>query len=236
MLSNTAKKALEYYGGTELWQNAKTIEAEVSTKGMAFTLKHRPIFNHAKIVMEVGKPFVKLTPIGKDKNIIGVLDGKNVWLEDEKRTIIARREDARIYFPNGRRFFYWDDMDMTYFANYAFWNYFTFPKLLMNEKIIWNEKKSGFLEATFPDSIPTHSKFQEFKIEMSTGKLLQHNYTVDVFGSWAHVANVVNEHKDENGLKYPSRRIVTPKTKNKILKIPVMIDITVHNFRVTNDG
>ncbi len=232
MLSNTAKKALEYYGGMELWQSAKTIEAEVSTNGLAFTLKRRPIFNHAKIVMDICKPFVKFTPIGKDKNSIGVLDGKNVWLEDEAGKIIAHREDARKYFPNGRRFFYWDDMDMTYFANYALWNYFTFPNLLMNETIKWNEKEEGFLKATFPDSIPTHSKFQEFKIDMSNGKLLQHNYTVDVFGNWANVANVVHEHKEENGIKFPSRRIVTPKTKNIILKSPVMIDITVHKYNL----
>jgi len=234
MLSKTAEKALEFYGGKELWQNAKMLEAHVSTTGLAFTLKRRPIFEHAKIVMEVDKPFVKLTPIGKNKNITGVLDGNDVWLEDENGKIVARREDVRKYFPNGRRFFYWDDMDMTYFANYAFWNYFTFPNLLMNEKIVWNEKEPGFLEAIFPDSLPTHSKFQEFKIDMLTGELLQHNYTVDVFGSWAHVANVVTEHKEENGIKYPSRRIVSPKIMNKILKNPVMIDITVHSFKLSN--
>ncbi len=234
MLSETAEKALEFYGGKELWQNSKMLEVYVSTTGLAFTLKRRPIFEHAKIVMEVDKPFVKLTPIGKNKNITGVLDGNDVWLEDENGKIIARREDVRKYFPNGRRFFYWDDMDMTYFANYAFWNYFTFPNLLMNEKIVWNEKEPGFLEAIFPDSLPTHSKFQEFKIDMLTGKLLQHNYTVDVFGSWAHVANVVTEHKEENGIKYPSRRIVSPKFMNKIFKNPVMIDITVHSFKLSN--
>jgi hypothetical protein len=234
MLSNTALKAIGFYRGKSVWLNAKTIEAEVSTTGLAFTLKRRPVFEHVKIVMEIGKPFVKLTPIGRDKNITGVLNGNDVHLEDEKGKVIAERKNARNYFPYGRRLFYWDDLDMTYFANYAFWNYFTFPNLLMNSTIKWNEKEEGFLEAIFPDSTPTHSKFQEFKIDMSTGKLLQHNYTVDVFGSWANVANVVNEHQEENGIKYPSRRIVTPRLKDNILKSPVMIDITVHSFKLSN--
>ena len=232
MLSKTALKAIEFYGGKDVWQNAKTIEAEVSTTGLAFTLKRRPVFEHAKIVMEVDKPFVKLTPIGRDKNITGILDGNDVRLEDENGNVIAERKNARNLFPYGRRLFYWDDIDMTYFANYAFWNYFTFPHLLMNSSVKWNEKEVGFLEAIFPDSMPTHSKFQEFKIDMLTGKLLQHNYTVDVFGKWANVANVVSEHSEENGLSFPSIRIVTPILRNKVLKSPVMIAIQVHNYSV----
>lgn len=42
MLSLTAKKAIENYGGIELWKNSKFLEAEVSVKGLAFTLKQRP--------------------------------------------------------------------------------------------------------------------------------------------------------------------------------------------------
>ena len=74
MLSLAANKAIKAYGGTELWQSHKFIEAEVSVKGLAFTLKRRPFFEHAKIIMEIRKPFSKITPIGKDKNISGILD------------------------------------------------------------------------------------------------------------------------------------------------------------------
>jgi hypothetical protein len=237
MLSLTSKKAIEAYGGIGLWQNSKYIEAEISVKGLLFTLKRRPFFDHSIIKMEIGKPFSKLTPIGKDKNITGVLNGNDVWLENQKGVIIAVRKDARDYFPYGRRLFYWDDLDMAYFANYATWNYFTFPNLLLNENNQWIEKQPGVLEATFPDTIPTHCKTQEFHIDMSSGKLLQHNYTAEVVSSLANAANLVMEHKEENGLIFPSARRITPKSKNgKASKMPVLVDIKVHNYRLTNNN
>jgi hypothetical protein len=49
MLSLTSKKAIEAYGGIGLWQNSKYIEAEISVKGLLFTLKRRPFFDHSII-------------------------------------------------------------------------------------------------------------------------------------------------------------------------------------------
>ena len=68
MLSTTAQKALDAYGGSQLWQNSKYLEAEISVSGLLFTLKRRPVFNHAKIIMEIAKPFSRLSPIGKETN------------------------------------------------------------------------------------------------------------------------------------------------------------------------
>jgi hypothetical protein len=235
MLSITAQKAIEAYGGAGLWQNSKYLEAVVSAKGLAFTLKRRPFFKQAKIVMEINRPYSRLTPIGKDKNITGILDGNDVRLEDKDGKVVAERKNARKYFPFGRRLFYWDDMDMAYFANYASWNYFTFPNLLMNDNIIWNEKEPGILEAIFPESIPTHSKIHKFHIDMTSGRLIQHDYSADIISKLAKVVNLVIEHSEENGLLFPSSRLVTPRSgKGKALKKPVMIDIKVHSFKLTN--
>ncbi len=234
MLTLTAKRAIEAYGGMELWHNHKYVEAEVSVKGLAFTLKRRPFFNSAKIKMEINRPFIKITPIGKDKNTTGVLDGDNVRLEDPDGNILSERNHPRSYFPFGRRLFYWDDLDMAYFANYAFWNYFTLPNLLTSEEIEWKEKGEGFLEATFPYTIPTHSKIQEFHFDTTTGLLLQHNYTADIISTLAKAANVVTEHKNIDGMTYPSARVVTPRNKNgKALGKPVLIDIKIHSYRLT---
>jgi hypothetical protein len=236
MLSLTAQKAIAAYGGKELWQNHKYIEAEVSAHGLAFTLKRRPVFEHAIIKMDIEKPFCKLTPIGKNKNITGVLDGNDVRLVDENEKIIEERKNARSFFPFGRRLFYWDDLDMAYFANYAFWNYFTLPNLLLSENIKWIEKTEGLLEATFPPDFPTHNKIQEFIFDKETGLLKQNNYTVDIISTLAKAANVVIEHGKTNNLVYPSKRLVTPKGKSgKALGGPILIDITVHSFKLTNE-
>ncbi|HMV77148.1 MAG TPA: hypothetical protein PL048_12435 [Leptospiraceae bacterium] len=231
MLTETAKKAIDAYGGQELWINSGHIEAEVSVKGLAFTLKRRPFFEKVKISMEIHRPKSRLIPIGKMKETAGVLDGMNSLLEDSSGKLIEERKNARDFFTFGRRLLYWDDLDMAYFANYAFWNYFTLPALLMNQAIKWTEKRAGLLEAEFPESIPSHSRFQEFHFDISTGRLIQHNYTADIISKLATAANTVKEHSEQNGFVYPSRRIVTPRNFNgRPLPFPILIDITVHQF------
>lgn len=234
-LSKTAQKAIVAYGGIDLWKNHKYIEAEVSVKGLAFRLKRRPFFEHAKIKMEIARPFSILTPIGKDKYISGVLDGKDVRIENAEGQIISQRKNARDFFPFGRRLFYWDDLDMAYFANYAFWNYFTLPNLLTDSRIKWTEKDNCVLSAVFPDCIPTHSSKQDFYFDCTTGLLLQHNYTADIISKLAKAANVVREHNKSENVIYPSSRLVTPQNrKGMALKRPTLIDITVHNLKLTN--
>jgi hypothetical protein len=232
-LTTTAQKAVEICGGQEFWLNASRIEAEVSVHGLAFVLKHRPAFQHAKIEMEVQRPVVRLTPIGRDPTITGILDHGDVRLESHDGKTLAERKDARSYFRFGRRLFYWDDLDMAYFANYAFWNYFTLPRLLLDKRISWEETGPGNLQATFPTSIPTHCRTQQYRFDPTRGLLLQHNYTVDIISQLATAAHVIRDHKKQEGILYPSSRVVTPqKGGGGYRKGPVLIDITVHSFSV----
>ncbi|HNB98771.1 MAG TPA: hypothetical protein PLS71_11055 [Leptospiraceae bacterium] len=226
------EQVLSFYGGESLWQKSSKVEANVNVKGLAFTLKGRPFFQNAKIEMEINSPVSKITPIGKEESISGILEGDWVYLQNASGKKIAERKNPRSFFPFGRRLFYWDDLDMTYFANYAFWNYFTFPKLLLNSKIEWREKKESVLEGIFPADIPTHSKIQEFRFD-NTGKLLQHNYTAEVISSLAKAANVIHEHGIKNGFPVPSKRIVSPQSlSGNAIGFPVLIDISVLEFNL----
>lgn len=230
-LTETAKKAIDAYGGQELWQRSTHIEAVVSVRGLAFTLKRRPFFENAKIRMDIHNPESRLIPIGKSTDTAGVLSGRNSRLEDGMGKLLEERVNARDFFIFGRRLFYWDDLDMAYFANYAFWNYFTLPALLMNDRIKWQEKESGLLAAEFPESVPTHSRHQEFLFDRFSGRLIQHNYTADIISGLAKAANTVKEHSETNGFVFPSRRVVTPRNFNgRPLPFPVLIDITVHQY------
>lgn len=226
-------KTLAVYGGEGVWRQAKYIEAEVSATGLAFILKGRPYFNHAKLFMEVARPVCRITPIGKQQNVSGVLDGTNVRLEDAHGRTIASRDNARDYFTWGRRLLYWDELDMAYFANYAFWNYFTFPALLMNQEIVWEEQVGNVLKASFPDSIPTHSKVQYFRFDQDSGLLAQHDYTARIISRFANAANVILAHGDNNGIPFPSKRRVTPAIgSGNFLPAPVLIAIDVHSFQL----
>lgn len=106
MLSPTAQHAIEAYGGISTWKKAKSIEAIVSAKGLAFTLKRRPVFEKAIISMKTDQPVSRILSIGKNKGIYGVLDHSDVHLEDEKGNTIEERKNARSFFPFGRRLFY----------------------------------------------------------------------------------------------------------------------------------
>ncbi len=236
MNSELIQRVIESYGGEELWTRAKYIEAEVSAKGLAFALKRRPCFHHAKLFVKVNKPYCKITPIGVDKDVSGVLDGTDVRLENVQGQVIAERKNARAHFTFGRRLFYWDDLDMAYFANYAFWNYVTFPALLMNDEIVWEQLNDFTLQATFPGSMPTHSKKQLFIVDKDTALLHQHNYTAEIISKFAQAANMILDHSQMNGLTFPSLRRVTPSGPHgKPLSWPILIEIIVHDFKLLTD-
>jgi diadenosine tetraphosphatase ApaH/serine/threonine PP2A family protein phosphatase len=233
-LSETAERAIAAYGGCELWQAAGSVETEVSATGLAFVLKRRPYFRHSKMTMDAHLPVCRFTPIGNRTGISGVLDGGDVRLENERGQVISERRNARDYFKVGRRLFYWDDLDMSYFANYASWNYFTLPALLMRDDIAWRETGPGVLQARFPDHIPTHSRVQQFRFDLGTGLLIQHDYTADIISPLARASNVVVKHSTNvNGLVYPSERVVTPRSpKGNPLPGPVLIHLVLHDYRV----
>lgn len=181
--------------------------------------------------MDIHSPRSRITPIGRNSHISGILEGHDVRLEDIQGKTIAERKNARRYFPGGRRLFYWDDLDMAYFANYAFWNYFTLPALLMHQDIVWTEAAAGRLDARFPENIPTHSPQQSFIFDTSTGLLRQHNYTAQVISNLATAANVVHAHAQQEKLVYPSHRIVSPMLKSgKPLGWPKLIEIKIREY------
>jgi hypothetical protein len=234
-MNQTLEKAIHAYGGRERWTKAKSIEAEVSASGLAFTLKRRPPFKRARFVMDVSRPFSKITPIGKRPDITGVLDGSDVYLEQANGEVTQERKNARQYFPGGRRILYWDDLDMAYFANYATWNYLTLPALLMRADIIWKEVEAGVLEAVFPEELPTHCQVQRFRFDKDSGLLLQHDYTAEVISSLAKTAHVVLAHAESEGVKFTSHRRVTPRSfTGKPLGMPTLIEIIIHDFHVYN--
>lgn len=232
-LTETAKRAVQAYGGWAFWEKVTSIRATVSARGLAFNLKRRPAFQHALIEMKVHEPESRISPIGKDGAFAGYLNGRDSGLIQWGQSLEERkkeRKNARSAFSRFRQNLYWDDLDMAYFANYAFWNYFTLPVLLMRDDISWVATGPGQLEAEFPDTIPTHSRKQTFYFDSDTGLLKQHNYTAAIISRFANAANVVKEHRTIAGIPVATKRIVTPAVPSgKPLGFPVLIDIDVHS-------
>ena len=230
--SDTLKKAVSAYGGEKIWRRAVALEAEFSARGLAFTFKRRPVFDHAAIAMDIHRPLSCITPIGTHHRTSGTLNDSDVHLVGPDGHIIKTRIKARRYFSGARRLLYWDDLDMAYFANYAMWNYLTLPALLINKDIVWKENAPGLLTAKFPSKIPTHCVTQQFRFDRNTGLLLQHDYTAEVISPWARAAHMVLAHSESGGIKYPSHRRVTPRSfSGKPMPGPTLIEITIHDCR-----
>jgi hypothetical protein len=233
-LPATARRALEAYGGELFWRQARSIRAIVSTTGLAFVLKGQRPFRRIGVECGVREPFTRLTPMDAAGNS-GVLRRGDVFLENSTGSVIAHRQNARSFFPYGRRLFWWDSLDQTYFAGYALWNYLVFPALLLRQDIDWEETGANRLLARFPEHIPTHSPVQEFLFDPVSGLLRQHNYTAEVMGGWAKAANTVIAHGTWNGIPYPAHRRVTPRKKDgSPAGGPVLIDLIIHDWSVVS--
>ncbi len=232
MQGDLARRVVDAYGGIPRWENARRVHAVASANGLAFRLKRREPFVQTVFEMEAHRPFVRISPINR-LGQIGVLEGHDVRIEDAEGRVIASRPNARRHFPGGRRLLWWDDLDMTYFAGYATWNYCTLPALLIDHPTRFEQFGDDLLQARFPATIPTHSPEQTFRFDRF-GQLIQHDYTALVIGHWARAANVVLEHgRNEQGIAYTRHRRVTPRRADGTpRKRPILIDLTIQDFEI----
>ena len=231
-LSQTARRALEAYGGEQRWRSATAVEVVLSAGGLAFRMKWQRAFRRVRGRVELARPDVRLDPIDR-RGHVGVLDSTEVRLEDAEGNVLQSRCDPVNMFPYGRRLLWWDALDQTYFAGYALWNYMAFPALLLRDDIEWTEPRHGTLEARFPSYLPTHSERQRFHFDPETGLLRRHDYTAEVFGGWAKAAHVILEHGRSDGIPFPSRRRVTPRGPGgHPLPFPVLVWIEVLDWRL----
>jgi hypothetical protein len=222
-LSRTAERAVEAYGGASRWLTASHIEAVVSVTGLAWWLKGRRPVPRTRLWIDVQKPFARLDPVDRT-GYIGVLDGHDARLEDQGGSVVAGRTDAGRCFPGGRRLFYWDSLDLAYFAGHAMWNYFTFPRLLLRSEIQWTELSEGVLEARFPEGFPTHSTVQRFHFDRGTGLLSRQDCTLEAVGPWARVSQLITDYRERDGVQhFGLRRVFFRRQDDSIIPWPTLI-------------
>lgn len=231
-LTPTARRALDAYGGEALWRSAAALDVALSAGGLAFRAKWQPPLSRARQRIDVRAPRVRCEGIDREGNV-GILDGGDVRVESRDGRLLAERREARSFFGPGRRWFFWDRLDQTYFACYAAWNYFALPAILLRDDVAWMELSDGLLEARFPPGLPTHCAVQRFRFDRRTGLLLQHDYTAEIIGGWAEAARVVLEHGDAGGVPYPRRMRMTPRRSDGSPRPwPTLVAVEVHRFEV----
>ena len=184
--------------------------------------------------------FCDFPDAGKTGELLGDDEVRIIGIDG---SVVENRHHPREAFQGFRRKLWWDDLDFIYFGGYAIWNYLMTPFLFMRsgfsleylgQRRIGNEKLAC-LRATFPRDIPTHCRIQMYYF--SQDMLLRRlDYTAEVVGRWAHAAHFCSEYRDFSGLKIPVRRRVRPHLFGRVLSIPTLVAIDIHDVRIRPDS
>ena len=151
----------------------------------------------------------------------GVLDHNSVRIESDSGDVLAERADPRAAIRRLRRNFWWDDLDLLYFAAYALWGYMSAPFIFrrpgfeLEEVEPWREDGEvwhGF-QVRFPEDVPAHSREQRYYLDQR-GLIRRNDYTAEVFGSWAKATHYCWDHKEFSGLVVPTRRKAMPRRRD----------------------
>jgi hypothetical protein len=220
------EEVLEAHGGLGAWSSATEIEAEIRSGGFALGSKGvgRP-FRHYEARVTVQEPRTVIDPYPRPGSR-GVFEGDSVRIESERSgEALTERRRPRDLFPGVRRRLWWDRLDALYFAGYALWNYLTTPLLLTRTRV---EEDGRLLRVTFPPELPTHSREQTFYTD-DRGLITRLDYTAEVFGGWARAKHLCTDHREFDGLVFPTRRRVTPAN----LPFPLLVRLDIDRVAVT---
>jgi hypothetical protein len=176
----------------------------------------------------------------------GVLERDRVRIETDAGEVVEERLQPRAAFDRLRRKLWWDDLDLLFFAGYAFWGYMNAPFMFrrdgfdVEEAPPWRENGETWrgLRVRFADDVPAHSREQLYYFG-DDGLLRRNDYTAEVFGGWAKAAHYCYDHRSFSGLVVPTRRRAMPRRGNgqpvrQIAVVTIAIhDITLHPRRAT---
>lgn len=172
-----------------------------------------------------------------------VFDRGEVRIETTEGEVIGVRRNPRAAFRGRtglRRNFRWDALDAAYFAGYAWWNYLATPLLLTRERVAvgegdaWQDGHERWqrLEVIFPPEIHTHSQRQTFYVD-TAGLIRRHDYVAEPIGRWARAAHYCHEHREFEGLVFPTRRRVRPRGPGgRSLPGPTLVALDIERIDV----
>lgn len=215
----------EAHGGPHLWHSVHSITLRLQFHGLAFALKFTKrgliernvqVYIHQCKVVFNDYPTIGFT---------GVFENDSVYIKDSEGSKTKIRTNCRNSFSYLQKTFYWNDLDLLYFAGYALWNYINLPFLLGYEGVTinsfaeWNENGETLykLTAEFGDSIPTHCKQQSFYFNKDL-LLVRHDYNPEIFSPHAKAAHYSWDHNNVDGIKIPFKRKVVPRMNDSKTK------------------
>jgi hypothetical protein len=232
------QSAMNAHGGLARWQRVAHIEASLSSWGLAFTLKGQgQALKNLRIRVQPDPPAVVLLGFG-GKGGSGQWTPERVTMFDDAGQLLAQRDNPYAAFFTWRKRLSWDQLDILYFAGKALWNYLCFPFYLGLPGVVLTQQgpqqEQGLycLAASFAPSVPSHSAEERFHLDRS-GLLVRHDYTATVIGDWAVAANRCLASETVSGLRFYTRRRVTPRLgRHRVLPLPMLVAIELKDIVV----
>ena len=194
---------VEAHGGLDAWRGTDRVRLRARSGGLLLRTR-APGDGFADVQVEVGIGSVHASAApfpGPGRR--GVYADGAVRIETDAGEVVESRRNPRPCFfgrAGIRRNFRWDELDLVYFAGYAWWNYLNHPLLLTREDVAVVEaepmRRDGQtwrrLDATFPAGLDTHSAGQSFFYDGDL-RLRRHDYVAEVVGRWAHAAHMCSD-------------------------------------------
>jgi len=207
-------KAFEAHGGLDVFQSRPEIRARIRSGGFALRSKRgrRGALADYEATIDTHEPrmvFHGYPRAGRR----GVFERDRVHVEDDDGNTLAERRDPRSVIRSLRRNLWWDHLDLLHFAGYAMWNYLCSPFLFARPGFEVEELEGRRLRVLFPDDVPTHCREQTFYFDDSA-RLIRLDYTAEVFGNWAKAVHLCEEHREFDGILFPTRRRVYPRRRD----------------------
>ena len=241
--SDLANVIVNAYGGDDRWSRLRSVSFHAVTTGVALPARFQfSTFRNYTADVHRHPPEVIIRPHPRPGQV-GIYTDEAVRITDTTGNIIAERSHAREAFSDLRHRLWWDALDALHFAGYALWNYFLLPALLrlpgmhMEEIDPWEENGESWrrLRVAFPETVVTHNALQIFYAD-EQGFVRRHDYTAEVFGSWANAAHYSDGHERHDGLVFPTRRRVYPrKMNNRPRRWMTLVGIDITEIQVDLD-
>jgi len=233
------QKAIEAHGGASLWNALTGLEAEISAWGFLFAVKRRHALNRVRVWASTREPRFVFHDFPRGGLRAELIGDEEVRLLDDGGEVLERRAEPRRGFRALKRQLSWDDLDFTYFAGYATWNYLVTPFLFLRPgfqlELVEPISSGGGLtrlRATFPPDLPTHCRTQTFYFDRQH-LLRRLDYTAEVIGGWARAAHLCDDYRTFDGLQVPTRRRVWPlMIGTQPVRFPTLVAIDVHRVEL----
>src|SRR5262245_7750604 len=207
--------AIDAHGGLQRWRAVEDLVVSASGGGTSLSVKQQgTAIRKLQAHIAPGRQHVALVPY-PEPGKRGVFEQGTVRIESDPGEVVAERLEARRAFRGFRHQLWWDKLDALYFCGYALWTYLTLPFTLAGpgfqawELGPWEEGGELWhrIGVRFPSNIHTHCREQILYLDQQ-GLVRRHDYTSEVFGSWAKAAHYPTDHQTFDGLVVPTRRRV----------------------------